>query len=178
MELETKHLILHPLTDNDAAALFSYRSDPSVYRFHNWKPMSVEDAIKFIENSSFTDTLRKGRWNQLGIYQKESGQMIGDVGIHPFEEKQTEIGFTISPQYQQKGFGVQAVARILKYLFRENHFYRIIARTHPQNEGSINLLKRLGFRQEGHFTKSTYIDGVWQDDLFFAILDQEYPENI
>jgi len=177
MELETKNLVLRPLSVKDATALFSYRSDPSVYRFHNWKPMSVEDADKFIENSVFTDALRNGRWNQLGIYQKESGLMIGDIGIHPFEGNQTEIGFTISPQFQQKGFGVEAVARILKYLFMESHFYRIIARTHPQNEGSINLLKRLGFRQEGHFSKSTYIDGIWQDDLFFAILDQEYQDK-
>jgi len=177
MELKTKNLTLRPLSVEDAASLFAYRSDPSVYKFHNWKPMSVEDAVKFIENSSFTDSLRKGRWNQLGIYQKDSSQMTGDIGVHPFEEKQTEIGFTISPQFQQKGFGVEAVERILKYLFENNHFYRIIARTHPQNIGSINLLKRLGFRQEGHFSKSTFIDGVWQDDLFFAILSHEYESE-
>jgi RimJ/RimL family protein N-acetyltransferase len=148
-----------------------------VYKFHNWKPTAVEDAVKFIENSSFTDTLKIGHWNQLGIYQKDSKEMIGDIGIHPFEQNQTEIGFTISPQFQQKGFGVEAVARILKYLFEENQYYRIIARTHPQNIGSINLLKRLGFRQEGHFTKSTFIDGVWQDDLFFAFLRSEYDNE-
>ena len=77
MELKTKNLVLRPLSEKDAASLFAYRSDPSVYKFHNWKPMSVEDAVKFIENSCFTESLRKGRWNQLGIYQKDSSQMIG-----------------------------------------------------------------------------------------------------
>jgi RimJ/RimL family protein N-acetyltransferase len=174
MQLETKNLILHPLTVEDAPSLFSYRSDPSVYRFHNWKPTTVDEAVRFIEKSSFSDVLQTGHWNQLGIYLNETHQLIGDLGIHPFEAEQTEIGFTVSPHFQLKGYGAEAVSRVLKYLFMENKFYRIIARTHPENQGSISLLKKLGFRQEGHFTKSTYIDGVWQDDLFFAILDQEF----
>jgi RimJ/RimL family protein N-acetyltransferase len=177
MQLETKNLYLHPLDAGDAPALFYYRSDRSVYRFHNWKPTTVNDAVRFIEKSAFGETLRQGHWNQLGIFLKESGELIGDLGIHPFEEKQTEIGFTISPLFQQKGYGVEAVKRVMQYLFRENNFYRIIARTHPENQGSMSLLKKLGFRQEGHFTKSSYIDGVWQDDLLFAILDNEFKES-
>jgi RimJ/RimL family protein N-acetyltransferase len=177
MQLETKNLYLHSLSTEDAPALFAYRSDRSVYRFHNWKPTSVNDAIRFIEKSSFQDSLRHGHWNQLGIYLKDTNELIGDLGIHPFEEKQTELGFTISPSFQQKGYGVEAVSRVVRYLFLENNFYRIIARTHPENKGSINLLKKLGFRQEGHFTKSSYIDGIWQDDLLLAILKDEFHDS-
>ena len=176
-KIKTKRLFLGPLNTNDAASLFSYRSDPEVYRYQSWKPLNLDDAVSLIERSSFNDKLCLGKWNQLGILLNDSNQLIGDIGILIFEKEQAEIGFTISPSFQRKGFGFEAVFAMLLHLFHQLHFHRVIAQTDPQNVGSIKLLTKLGFRQEGHFRKSSYIRDDWKDDLFFAILGEEFQNN-
>ena len=35
-------------------------------------------------------------------------------------------------------------------------------------------LKRIGFRQEGLMLKSVFRNGIWEDDLVFALLGEEW----
>lgn len=74
--------------------------------------------------------------------------MIGDIGIHFLADPhQVEIGFTFAPTFQRKGYALEAVSRVLDYLFLELKKQKIIAFVDPKNIKSIRLLEKLGFKK-------------------------------
>lgn len=170
----TKRLILRPLVESDADAIFNYRSLPGIRRFQNWVPEDAAEVRGFIR----THTYPKGssEWLQLGMTLRESGTLIGDLGLHFIqdENQQVEIGATLAPEYQGKGYAFEGVTGALDYLFHTLNTHRVFASIDPRNQASIKLVKRLGMRKEAHFVKSLRFKGQWADDLIYALLIEEW----
>jgi RimJ/RimL family protein N-acetyltransferase len=154
--------------------LFSYRSLPEVYRYQRWAPRDLDEAVDFILRYSANRAIEEDDWRQLGIYHKAGGALMGDCGFRILEAEQAEIGYTIAPAYQRRGFGSEVVTSLVSYLFEEHHLQRLIARTDPANIGSIRILKRIGFRMEAHSPMSIEIGGEGEDDFVFSILREDW----
>ena len=118
-------------------------------------------------------------WFQFGIYQRGTRVLVGDVGMHflPPDNRQTEIGFSISPNYQRKAYATEAVQALLGYLFENLKKHQVIASVDPSNFGSIKLVEKVGMRMEGHFLQSIWTGKVWADDLIYGLLDAECNEK-
>ena len=111
----------------------------------------------------------------MGVHLLHNHQLIGDIGLHFLEgNDQIEIGFTIDPKFQRKGYAQEAVSAVIRLMFNDYGKHRIIASVDPQNQKSINLLEKLGFKKEGCFRKSVFIDGQWVDDCIYAVLREEW----
>jgi RimJ/RimL family protein N-acetyltransferase len=178
-EILTKRLILTPLISSDAPALFAYRSDPEVCRYQTWQPRSLDEAQRFIDGLQSVAFDTPGTWFQLGIRLQDVGLLVGDLGVHfPAEiPRQVEIGITVAPDHQARGFGSEAVTGVLGYLFGPLQKHRVFASVDPRNQRSLALLKRVGMRQEAHFRESLWFKGAWVDDLVFAILESEWKDK-
>ena len=119
-------------------------------------------------------------WYQLGIVKKDTNELIGDIGIHfiGYENNQVEIGYTLDPEYQRKGYATEVVKSLIDYLFFTLKKHRVSASLDPVNVKSIALLERVGMRKEALFKKSLWIKGQWEDDLIYGILEEEwYSKN-
>jgi RimJ/RimL family protein N-acetyltransferase len=174
-EIVTRRLTLAPLATGDAVALFAYRSLPEVTRFQTWQPSSLEDALRFVEACNAVAFDTPGTWSQLGIRLRESGQLVGDLGVHFLEDgAQVEIGFSLAPASQGRGLATEAVRGVLDHLLVRLHKHRVIASVDPRNEASLRLLRRVGMRQEAHFRESLQFGGEWVDDVVFAVLASEW----
>ena len=171
--LETKRLLIKPLSSLDAELLFTYRSDPEIARYQSWKPTSLTEAAEFIRKNTerFNQT---GTWFQLGIYPKENSRLIGDLGLHFCDDLQVEIGYTIAGPFQHNGYAKEAVGGVVNYLFGQLKKHRITASVDPENIASLTLLERFAFRKEAHFVQSIFSDGQWRDDLIYAVLAAEW----
>lgn len=171
--LKSERLTMKSLSHSDAEALVSYRSDPEVARYQSFSPETVEEARRFIaENTAFFN--QEDCWFQMGIYLDE--ELIGDIGIHFIgpENSQCEIGYTLSRSAQGKGYAAEAVSAVLCFLFAQLGKHRVTAGLDPRNVSSIKLLERLGFRREGHFIKSYLNKGIWEDDMLYGLLAEEW----
>ena len=177
--IQTARLRLSPLVPNDAPALFHYRSDPEVSRFQSFAPSTLEDSEKFIARLQGVDFNVDGTWFQFGIRLQDSGQLIGDIGVHFCEDgpAQVEIGFTLAGRFQGRGYATEAVTGVFDLLFGTYEKHRVFASVDPRNTPSCALLKRLGMRQEAHFVKSLWIDNEWVDDVVFGILESEWKKR-
>jgi len=175
-EILTGRLKLSPLIPGDAAALFEYRSEPDVCRYQSFEPASLEDVEKFLDELH-TDVFGvPDTWFQFGIRLQDSGRLVGDLGVRLQGEdaRQAELGFTVAPGYQRRGFGTEAVRGMLGHLFESLDTHRVVASVDPRNGPSIALLRRVGMRQEAHFRRSLWFKGEWVDDLVFGILKSEW----
>ena len=174
--IRTERLRLTPLAASDAPAMFEYRSDPEIYRYQTFEPGSLKDVEEFIGSLQSNTFDTAGNWFQFGIRLQESGRLIGDFGTHfnSDDPRQVEIGFTVSPAYQNRGYGAEAVMGVLDFLFGPLRKHRVYASVDPRNESCVALLRRVGMRQEAHFLKSLWFKGAWVDDLVFGILESEW----
>lgn len=174
-EILTQRLKLNPLTMNDAPAVYGYRSLPEVCRYQSFEPASLADVEDFIGRSQSHAFDTPGSWFQFAIRHRESGLLLGDLGTHVLADdaRQVEIGFTLAPEHQGRGFASEAVSGLLDHLLISCQKHRVLASVDPRNASSIALLERVGMRMEAHFHKSLWFKGEWVDDMVFAILASE-----
>lgn len=176
-ELKTNRLLIRSLTTADAEAMHAYRSKIEVARYQSWQPQSLEqvnEMIRRLQPENFNVT---GEWYQVGITLQESQQLIGDLGIQisSSDSRLAEIGITVHPQYQNQGYGKEALSALLNLLLYKLGKHRITASVDPRNLASMALMKAVGLRQEGHFVKSLWIKDTWVDDVIFAALKNDWP---
>lgn len=178
-QITTRRLSLDRLQPGDAGELVDYRSDPSVALYQSWAPASLEEATQFIAEQQQVDFDTPGTWFQFAIRLRESGRLIGDLGLRfPQEDtRQVEVGITISPRSQRQGYGAEALEGVLQYLFGTLGKHRVFGSVDPRNAASIALLRRVGMRQEAHFRESLWIRGEWVDDVVFGILGSEWTRR-
>lgn len=177
-EIVTGRLILSRLSAADSVALFSYRRLPEVSRYQNWEPQSLGDAAEFIDGLATVEFDTPGTWFQFGIRLRESGDLVGDFGVHFLEDgQQAEIGVTLAPEWQGLGLGSEALIAVLDCLFGPMGKHRVVASVDPRNTPSVTLMRRVGMRQEAHFRQSLRFKGEWVDDVVFAALGPEWLER-
>lgn len=169
IKIETERLILTPLTLADIPEFYGYRALPQVYKYQTWYPKDLSDAEQFITRYSLNRQVETGHWLQLGIYLKPKQELIGDSGFLLIKKEQAEIGYTISPKFQKQGFATESTRALVQYLFNDLGIDLIIARTDPANFGSIRILQKLKFCEEGLLKQSIQIRGKWCDDLKFSL---------
>ncbi len=179
LQINTERLLIRPLTTSDLDDFLIYRSNPAVTKYQGFDVMNRTEAQHFIEQNMLKTFGQKDEWIQMGVENKENKQLIGDCAFHFFghEEKIAEIGLTISHLEQQKGFAKEAFAAILNFLFEERNVLRVQETTDAENTSAIQLLKSLGFREEGHFIENIFFKGKWGSEYQFALLKKEWNDS-
>jgi RimJ/RimL family protein N-acetyltransferase len=178
-ELRTPRLILRRLRTDDLAVLCAYRSLPEVARFQSWDTFGPEDGARLIAEQSCREPNIPGTWLQLAIVPEDSGEMIGDCGLHFLQndERQVELGITMAPRHQRRGYATEALTGVIDYLFNRLEKHRLTAVTDAENGPAAALFCRLGFRREGHFVENVWFKGRWGSEFTFALLRSEWEQQ-
>lgn len=174
--IETTRLRLRHFRDDDCALFMAYRNDPEVARYQSWEGITEAEARALIQEMKEIHPWASGEWLQIAIELKETGLLVGDcaVKIEEDDERQAEIGYTLSRACQGRGIASEAVSCVLEYLFASLGLHRVIAITDVENAPSVALLERLGLRREGHFRQNVWFKGNWGDEYLYAMLQEEW----
>jgi RimJ/RimL family protein N-acetyltransferase len=159
--LETERLRLRRFTIDDAEFILTLLNEPSFLRYIGDKQVrNPEDARQYILNGPVASYERNG-FGLCLVELKESHTPIGMCGlIKRAELPDPDIGFALLPDFVNKGFAFEAAAAVLQDARERLTLQRILAITTPDNEASIKLLQRLGFRFEGLIKLSADRDPV------------------
>ncbi|CAM3255744.1 GNAT family N-acetyltransferase [Vibrio neptunius] len=170
-KIETERLILKVLTEGDAKELFDIFSDHEVMKYWNTEPWSsIYKAKSFIASS--TEAMKKNMDVTLGIYLKETGQLLGKIMLFNYhkESKRAEIGFGIIRTFWGKGIVLEAGNALVDHAFNILHLRRIEAEIDPDNISSSKALERLGFVKEGYLRQRWEVNGVVSDSAIYGLL--------
>jgi RimJ/RimL family protein N-acetyltransferase len=156
LRIETERLILRMYRLSDFEDHFKLCADPNVMRYLlGGKPLSRLEAWRHM-------AFLVGHWELLGYgyfaaEEKASGRFVGRIGFtNPEGWPGFELGWTLAPEFQGKGFATEGARRLLEYAFNEMGYAHVISVIHPDNKPSIKVAERLGEKHEGR----TEIAGV------------------
>ncbi|MDR6549212.1 GNAT family protein [Paenibacillus qinlingensis] len=113
----------------------------------------------------------------FGIFLKETQQLIGDIALFEVQRgphQKCILGYSMDQAHNGKGYMTEAIQLILKYAFEEVGLQRVEAGVMPRNVGSIRVLEKAGFQQEGLNRKLLEINGKREDHLLFAMLAEDF----
>ncbi len=89
-----------------------------------------------------------------------------------------QIGYWVDQRLAGRGIIPTAVALAVDYCFEVMHLHRIEIAIRPENEKSLRVVDKLGFRPEGLRPRYLHIDGDWRDHLVFALNSEEVPGGL
>ena len=147
--LETERLILRRFVVEDAQFVLNLVNEPSFLRYIGDKKIrTLDDARQYILSGPVASYERHG-FGLCLVELRDSHTPIGMCGLLKRDElPDPDIGFALLPDFCNKGFAFEASEAVLKDARERLNLQRILAITSLDNEASINLLQRLGFRFE------------------------------
>lgn len=88
------------------------------------------------------------------------------------------LGYWIAQEAAGKGVMPIAVAKATDYLFEVARLHRVEICIRPENQKSLRVVQKLGFRFEGNRERYIHIDGHWRDHACFALVNEDVPEGL
>jgi RimJ/RimL family protein N-acetyltransferase len=175
--LRSARLVLRRLVPADASGLTRYRSRHDVARYQSWEAFTFADAGRLIADQQSVAPNTPGTWLQLGIVADDA--LVGDLGVHTRADdpRQVELGITLDPAHQGRGYAAEALGAVLDHLFGTLGKHRVTATTDAVNAPAAALFARLGFRKEGHSLRNVWFKGAWGDEFLFAVLRDEWLDR-
>lgn len=79
------------------------------------------------------------------------------------------LGYGVFAHAVGRGLMSEGLGLVLDHAFGPLGLHRLEANIQPDNESSIALVRRAGFRLEGYSPDFLYIDGAWRDHERWAI---------
>jgi RimJ/RimL family protein N-acetyltransferase len=172
--LQTPRLTIRLLARDDVTAFTRYRQQPAVARYQDWTmPYTRDLAHELVGEMEALGAPSPGEWVQLAIDPGDG--LVGDVAVW-LDEAGTfaMIGYTIDPDHQGNGYAIEAVARVIEWLFRRRHVHRIAATIDPRNLASARVLEACGFEYIGTARSAAFSRGEWTDDARFSLLQPDW----
>lgn len=152
--IETERLLLRIHIASDFEPFKAISQDPEVMQFIGREPSTDDEAwIEFLEQI--------GRWQVLdyglfAIIEKETGRYIGKCGFNDFQrglgdsfDPFHEAAWMLGPAGQNKGYAFEAMVAAHDWLEGKFAPRKTVCIISPDNEPSIKLANKLGYRETG-----------------------------
>ena len=166
----TSRLRLRERTVDDAESLFEDMSDPALMTWWSRAPFTSLAELRTNFEPDVAD------WRSWAITRRDDDRAIGFVATS--EKRQggvSEIGYLLARAAQGQGIAQEAVTAVIDLLFAEGQ-RRVFADCDPENQGSITLLKRLGFQLEGRLRGEWLTHIGTRDSLIYGLLAAEWRD--
>jgi RimJ/RimL family protein N-acetyltransferase len=149
VSLHGPRLTLREFRDTDAAAIFSYASNPAVAQHVPWRTHAdLTDSVDFLQ-----DVLAKAYASPRVTYALAvtiADQLIGTgrINIVNAQYRRGDVGYVLHPDWWSKGFGTETAGLLRDFGFDRLGLRRIEATAHPDNIGSQRVLEKIGLQYE------------------------------
>lgn len=150
--LKTERLTLRPLRAKDAEALHRLVNDWEVTRTLAEIPYPYPRSLADRWIESTLTQLAEGTAYHLAITGKEGRKetLVGVVGIRlDVVHRIGRLGYWVGRAYWKHGVATEAAKRLTSWAFANLPLDLIVAEVTEGNDGSLKVLRRVGFREVG-----------------------------
>ncbi|MGL6107378.1 GNAT family N-acetyltransferase [Romboutsia sp.] len=167
-----KDIKLRALNSEDKVKILSWANDPDIKILTGGIfPVSEIEHQRWFE-SRVVEPINK----TFGIETNENSEIIGIIGLKETDliNRSSELYIYIgNKQYWGKGYGTQAVSRLVEFCFDELNLNRICLYVFDYNERAIASYKKVGFKVEGILRQSLYKKGKYHNKVLMSVLRED-----
>jgi RimJ/RimL family protein N-acetyltransferase len=176
--ISTRRLLLRPLVQADAPALFEIFSDPRVAR-HLSAPAWPEAGLAQARITKDMEAMGAGKYICLGIERLDDNKLVGECSLFNLVEqcRRAEIGYALAYAAWSQGYVTEALVSLLSFGFERLGLNRVEADIDPRNIASAKSLERLGFKKEGHLRERWIVNGEVSDSGLYGLLASDWQSR-
>lgn len=172
ISLVGRRVHLREIIKSDLMILHRWRNTENFMSFCSTRRNKVS-LLEFDEELSVD--LNRDRHKQCLIFNQ--GIPVGT--IYSYDLNHTDgyvyISIYIVPEYERSGYGAEAFALFLWYLFESLSLHKVYTDAYSYNEHSISCLRHAGFVEEGRFKGHRIYSGERHDLIRLALSQDEIP---
>lgn len=147
-----------------------------------WEATSPDGPVSFDMRSGVRRLLQQYR-DGAGVpfVMEHAGELAGQLnvwGIARGSLATATIGYWVSQRFAGRGITPAAVAMATDICFGELRLHRMEICIRPENDASLRIVEKLGFRYEGLRRRYIHIDSDWRDHYAFALVREDVPEGV
>ncbi|CAN5210570.1 GNAT family protein [soil metagenome] len=147
-----------------------------------WEATNPYGAMSFDVRGSIRSLQANAR-SGLGLpfvieYDGELAGQLNVSGISYGSLSSATIGYWVSERFAGKNATPTAVALASDYCYFQLGLHRIEICIRPENEPSLRVVEKLGYRYEGLRRRYIHINGDWRDHFCFALVSDELPVGV
>lgn len=164
--IDTARLRIRPMCAADVPALREWMSDPSLYTYWGKGPGKADKdpSLLFVKSEKPVKSFR------LGIEEKASGKVIGDIWVYLIEnDRMASAAIRLAPECQGKGYGTEALSAMTRFCFEHTELQRLWAEADVRNIPSQRILEKCGYTREGLIRQGKMVN-TWCDYYIYGIL--------
>lgn len=179
LALDTDNLRLAVLRKSEAARVTEYLQNNRDFhkqfsQTHTDDYFTVSTQKKYLAYDC--NSFLEGSLVPLWITLKDDNKIIGRVSFFNFAYggmMSCACGYHLDKDHTGKGYMTEALKSAMAFVFDEYKMHRIEAFIVPENESSLNLVKRVGFHYEGKRMSYMHINGRYRDHEAFYMLEDD-----
>lgn len=172
---------IRPIRLRDARALERELSENRGW-LRKWEATNPHGPMNFDVRSSIRALQQNARAGLgLPFIIEVDGELAGQLNVSSIAYgslSTATIGYWVSERFAGRGATPTAVALATDHCFFTVGLHRMEICIRPENEPSLRVVEKLGFRYEGLRRRYIHINGDWRDHFCFALTVDEVPIGV
>ena len=174
--METDRLVIRSFQETDIDDFYEYMKLDSTAKYEDFSPYSYEECVASIKRRAEVDYV-------FAVVLKQENKLIGDINYSEEDDDTYEIGYDFNEFFWGHGYAAESCKEIIRHLFETVGARRVIAQCNDDNDRSIRLLEKLGFRKEGCFLEDVSFkedengNPIYVNSVQYAMLKREWDCN-
>ena len=158
--LETARLILRNVAAKDADNMYDYRNNEICARYQRGQTKDYNGIVALVERRK-NDVVSVDAPFMVAVALKDTDEMVGEIVVMP-KDGTISLGYTFSYKHHRKGYAFEALTALINMLHKQYPKWDFISFTEPENEPSMALLKKLGYKDMGYIpSMESQVFGKW-----------------
>jgi ribosomal-protein-alanine N-acetyltransferase len=174
-------IVIRPIRLKDARALERELLENRTW-LRKWEATNPVGPMNFDVRASIRHLQSNARAGLgLPFVIEYRGELAGQLNVSSISYgsvSMATIGYWVSERFAGKGLTPTAVALATDHCFFTVGLHRMEICIRPENEPSLRVVEKLGFRYEGLRRRFIHINGDWRDHFCFALTVEEVPAGV
>jgi RimJ/RimL family protein N-acetyltransferase len=182
--IEGKKVLIRQLEAGDEKLLHKWRNNGkgNLYCGFKYGFLLSEEAFNLQVKEELENREVFPEQKMFIISKKDDVEPIGNISYRNWDKRNrsAEFGIEIGEIKERgKGYGQDAHNNFIEFMFNHLNLNRIELTTLADNEKSINLYKKLGFKEIGIIREMSYDSskGEYSDVLYMDLLKREWDKQ-
>lgn len=158
--IETARLILRNVAAKDADNMYDYRNNEICARYQRGQTKDYNGIVALVERRK-NDVVSVDAPFMVAVALKDTDEIVGEIVVMP-KDGTISLGYTFSYKHHRKGYAFEALTALINMLHKQYPKWDFVSFTEPENEPSMALLKKLGYKDMGYIpSMESQVFGKW-----------------